>query len=166
MAFRMVPRVDTRKLEQSISDTMGRMTDLSGAWDVVGEVVLGAVEDRFQAQGEPTGWPGLKDGTKEGRRVGSAAARAAGKGPQMLQDTGRLKSSITAEKGSGYYEERSSDELVIGTNVVYAAIHNFGGQAGRNRATTIPQREFTNMLPEDVDEIAATIDDYIKQGWK
>ena len=159
MAFRMVPRVDTRKLEQSISDTMGRMTDLSGAWDVVGEVVLGAVEDRFQAQGEPTGWPGLADSTKAQRRGEGDAAR-------MLQDNGILKGSITAEKKAGYYEERSSDELTIGTNVVYAAIHNFGGQAGRGRMTTIPQREFTNMLPEDVDEIAATIDDYIKQGWK
>ena len=46
--------------------------------------------------------------------------RAREEGGQTLTDTGRLRASITHRLGP--------DEVVIGTNVVYAAIHQFGGQ--------------------------------------
>ncbi|MCB1397261.1 MAG: phage virion morphogenesis protein [Rhodobacteraceae bacterium] len=40
----------------------------------------------------------------------------------------------------------------IGSNMVYAAIHQVGGQAGRNRAVTIPARPYLGL--SDADERA------------
>ncbi|MBF0562238.1 MAG: phage virion morphogenesis protein [Alphaproteobacteria bacterium] len=45
-----------------------------------------------------------------------------------------------------FVQQSSPQELVIGTSSIYAAIHQFGGMAGRNRSTPIPARP---MLPTD-----------------
>ena len=72
-------------------------------------VMADAVEENFAQEGRPK-WLGLKPGSvKKGR------------GPaKILQDTGRLAASITS-----YADNLSA---VVGTNVKYAAIHQFGGK--------------------------------------
>jgi phage virion morphogenesis protein len=55
----------------------------------------------------------------------------------------------------------SSDKVVVGTNVVYAAIHHFGGQAGRGRKVTIPARPFMMIQDEDWKEINEVSADYL-----
>lgn len=52
-----------------------------------------------------------------------------------LLDTGRLRNSI-------HHTVTGPSDVQVGTDVIYAAIHNFGGQAGRNRKVTIPARPF------------------------
>lgn len=62
--------------------------------------------------------------------------------------TGRLRSSISA----GQVEHSGNEYLVkIGTNVVYASIHEFGGMAGRNNKVRIPARPFLRPSIEDSD---------------
>ena len=51
-----------------------------------------------------------------------------------LVDTENLMGSITSDY--------TNDTAVVGTNEPYAAIHQFGGKAGRGRKTTIPARPF------------------------
>ena len=50
---------------------------------------------------------------------------------------------------------RHSDatSAVVGTNTVYAAIHNFGGKAGRGCKVEIPARPFLRLTQEDEDDI-------------
>lgn len=77
------------------------------------KVIAGLLEDRtaenFATQSGPLGkWPAIKPPKNKART-----------NPQILQDTGRLRSSITSQHGDNTAE--------IGTNVVYAAIHQFGG---------------------------------------
>lgn len=64
------------------------------------------------------------------------AIRAAAKGFQPLLDTGRLRASVKSAFG------RDFAELSAGTNVKYAAIHQFGGRAGRGGKVTIPARPY------------------------
>lgn len=63
--------------------------------------------------------------------------------PEMLGvDTGRLRQSIRGRV------ESKRDELVgiVGPQrVVYAAIHELGGQAGRGRSVTIPARPYLSV---------------------
>ena len=66
-------------------------------------------EDNFAAQGRPR-WLGLKPATKKRRGGGQA---------MILQDRGRLAGSINSDYGRDYAR--------VGTNVVYGAIHQFGG---------------------------------------
>lgn len=52
----------------------------------------------------------------------------------ILQVTGQLASSVNT-----YYD---NDSAIIGSNLVYAAIHQLGGQAGRNKSAEIPARSY------------------------
>ena len=53
---------------------------------------------------------------------------------QILIKEGMLKRSFTIIA--------SDNEVSVGTNIIYAAIHQFGGKAGRGKKVTIPARPF------------------------
>ena len=54
------------------------------------------------------------------------------------------------------------DSAVIGSNLEYAAIHQLGGQAGRNKAVEIPARPYLFLTDSDYDEIKHEIKNYLK----
>lgn len=64
---------------------------------------------------------------------------------QTLMQRGILAKSVT------YRADARS--VTIGTNLVYGAIHHFGGQAGRNKSVTLPARPWLVVQPEDYEEI-------------
>ncbi|MDK4527295.1 phage virion morphogenesis protein, partial [Kingella kingae] len=45
---------------------------------------------------------------------------------------------------------------------VYAAIHNFGGMAGRNRKVRIPARPFLVLTNEDKQDLMDDVQDYFR----
>lgn len=121
----------------------------------IGAAILFSTQRRFERQRGPDGdrWRPLSEATRL-RRLGgkrrayrksgelrAAAARRLGL-MQILRDTGRLYSSLTWRA--------TNDEARVGTNVVYGGIHQFGGQAGRGRKTTIPARPFLGLSDDDV----------------
>ena len=69
-----------------------------------------------------------------------------------LNDTGALRQSI--------YELSDNDTALVGTNMVYAAIHQFGGWAGRNRKVYIPARPFLQLTNEDKQDLMDDVQDY------
>jgi phage virion morphogenesis protein len=71
----------------------------------------------------------------------------------ILQDTGALKRSITPAHGRNYAE--------VGTPIVYAAIHQFGGETGRNHATTIRARPFFYVSSDGWDAIDDAVTNYL-----
>lgn len=77
-------------------------------WDRIGQSLVTGVIDRFERGVGPDGqrWP--------------ESRRARVQGGQTLVDTSRLRDSIT--------HRASDDGVEVGTNVVYAAIHQFGGR--------------------------------------
>ena len=87
--------------------------------------------------------------------------RLSGPRPQFLGVvTGRLRSSITAgepEQSGNQYTEK------IGTNVEYAAIHEFGGLTGRNHTTLIPPRPFLEPALQDEDNRQKILDIFTEQ---
>lgn len=50
----------------------------------------------------------------------------------------------------------------VGTNLVYGAIHQFGGQAGRGRKATIPARPYLGLSDGDRTAIAALVADTLE----
>lgn len=93
-----------------------------------------AVHMNFRSGGRPK-WLGLK--YRNGK---------------PLVDTEGLRESIT--------KLADNDTAVVGTNMVYAAIHNFGGMAGRNRKVRIPQREFLTLTNQDKQDLMDDVQDY------
>lgn len=98
------------------------------------ETMHTAVKLNFRYAGRPK-WLGLKY-----------------RADKPLTDTGRLKDSF-----STMYD---NDTALVGTNIIYAAIHNFGGQAGRNRKVRIPQREFLTLTDDDKQALMDDVQDY------
>ena len=72
-----------------------------------------------------------------------------------MQVEGKLAASINT-----YYD---NDSAVIGSNLEYAAIHQLGGQAGRNKSVKIPARPYLFLTDDDYDEILHNIENYLKE---
>jgi len=83
---------------------------------LVAGLLADAVEENFESEGRPK-WLGLSKRTLRSRR------EAAGTG-KILQRSGRLASSIV--------QSHDDESARVGTNVVYAAIHQFGGTIQRH----------------------------------
>lgn len=98
------------------------------------ETMRAAVNTNFRQGGRPK-WLGLK--YRNGK---------------PLVDSGRLRDSVVA------YSD--NDTALVGTNMVYAAIHNFGGMAGRGRKVNIPQREFLTLTDQDKQGLMDDVQDY------
>lgn len=105
-----------------------RARDLSPVLREIGSSVVDEARLGFKASTDPYGqpWKPLKAATIARRRKGSA---------KPLLDTGRLRNSIA-------WQQAGPAAVDIGTSLAYAAIHQFGGQAGRKRKTTIPARPY------------------------
>lgn len=70
-------------------------------------------------------------------------------------------------RGSGLLgslqQGNTKDEASVTTNKVYAAIHHFGGQAGRGRKVTIPARPWAYLSTEAEKEIEDAIIHHTKK---
>ena len=121
------------RLARKSSDTEETMTEIAG-------IMLDAVEENFEQEGRPEKWTPLADATIEERRE-------KGFGPEhpILQRRGTLAASVQAHS--------SRTEAMVTTNLRYAAIHQFGGKAGRNKKVTIPPRPFMVLGRDDEDKI-------------
>ena len=63
---------------------------------------------------------------------------------QILQVSGQLASSI-----STYYDDESA---IIGSNLDYTAIHQLGGQAGKSKTVSIPERPYLKLSDNDFEK--------------
>jgi phage virion morphogenesis protein len=92
----------------------------------IGQTLVTTSDLAFRGQRDPWGapWEPLAASTLRQRRRGKRAGSA-----RILRDTGRLATSISYQLGT---DGRSVD---VGTNVEYAAIHQFGGEIQRAAST-------------------------------
>lgn len=151
----------------------GRGGNLSGVNQAFGGYMKGSIDRNFAAQGRPDRWPPLAFDTldswaggkksfwgrskKTGKRTGlSQKGRTALAGRLILTDSTRLRNSI--------YYIASGSGVIVGTNVVYAAIHQFGGRAGRGLKVTIPARPYLLFQDEDIDRYEQMLVDFVMTG--
>jgi len=108
---RITVDVEDGALRAALKRMTAQLDDMAPVMDEIGGVLVSSTADRFEREGGPDGTPWKPSG--RARRVGG----------QTLSETGRLRSSIVHRAdGSG---------VDVGTNVVYAAIHQFGGAVKR-----------------------------------
>lgn len=139
--------------------------DLRPAMREIAGLMEASTRLRFRDGKSPEGapWRPLAPGTRKKRAArsrskGTAAVAAALAGNmQPLLDTGRLRNSITSR--------HDATQAVIGTNVVYAPIHQFGGQAGRGRRTNVPARPFLGMSGGDREDIIEALRDHLARAF-
>jgi phage virion morphogenesis protein len=76
-------------------------------------------------------------------------------GTPILVQTGALHGSIT--------HLVTGDETQIGSNLVYAGVHNDGGRAGRGAGFQMVQRQFLGLSGENEDDLTALIEDFLER---
>lgn len=142
--------IDDREVKEMLARLQSRLESTTPVMEVVGEIIAASVERNFEDGGRPAWEP---------------SARVLEDGGQTLTDTGRLRRSITAEAGNGW--------AAVGTNVLYARIHQLGGTIrpktgkalntpyGLFKSVTIPARPFLMVQDEDWEEIHAAISDFL-----
>lgn len=89
----------------------------------MGMVMISSIQQNFIAQGRPVPW--------------ERSQRAIDEHGKTLRDTGRLMNSITMK----VYE----NHVKVGTNVIYAAIHHFGGTISKDVLVKAHVRYYKNI---------------------
>lgn len=162
-------RIEDGEVKALLRSLQARVKDLTPAMRIVGNIVRSSVVRNFEEGGRPKKWQphaeatilgGIrkKDFTRKGALRAGASKRL--RGGRVLIRKGRLMKSI---KYKAY-----TDRVEVGTNVIYAAIHQFGGKAGRkSRRVQIPARPYLMVQDEDWPEMRDAIADYItkRRGW-
>lgn len=130
----------------------------------IGETLKRSITRNFQDGGRHNGapksfeggsqrWQDLAPATKKARirknKTGDVSAGDAAF--NILVQRSILKNSIT------YRTDLANNSIYIGTNVVYGAIHHFGGFAGRGGKVRIPARPWLVVQPQDVKNIIEII---------
>lgn len=111
---RITVTVDDRSMRQGLLELAARGRQLAPAFRSIGELMLRSTDRRFSTQVSPDGvpWAAISTGWREAKRRNRHLS-------QILQMRGRLRGSIAYRA--------TNDEVAIGTNVIYGAIHQLGG---------------------------------------
>lgn len=136
--------VDTAPVAAYLRILAEKMDDMTPVMRAIGDVIVEQTDSAFESSKSPggTGW--------------TPSGRALTKSGQTLIDTARLRNSIT--------RQATASGVTVGSGVIYAAIHQLGGRAGRKHRTILPARPF---LPDDasldMDEITDVITRYLNK---
>jgi phage virion morphogenesis protein len=143
--------IDDQALLGMLNRLRERTGDLTPTMQAIGAFYERRVLENFKAQTSPDGtpWKPLSAMTmhlglarnKGWKKNGYLSARGTRylQGKRILWEHGDLEGSI--------HSQATKDSVTIGTggHIPYAAIHQFGGQAGRGRKVTIPARPYLAM---------------------
>lgn len=159
--------IDSRPVDALLAQLRDSLRDTSPAFREIGEELVAISMEAFRRQADPaTG------------REWAPSRRAEEQHGQTLIDTGRLRASVVARAGHL--------EAAVGSNVIYAAIHQTGGRtaphvirprhkralwwpgAGRPRAhvnhpgSRLPARPYLGVGAGDWGEIAAILTHHLE----
>lgn len=144
--------VEDDTMRRGLEQLYEQMEDRQGFYGQVGEHLVNKLRARFNREEAPDSsrWQGLAPATIDARIKKNGNTAIA-----ILNDEGDLKESFLKPV-------INADGVEMGSQLPYAAIHHFGGGAGRNHAVTIPARPILGLEPDDPDEIIEIAEDWLK----
>lgn len=107
----------------SLSKLIGKLEDDHTPYKQSSVVIYSSVMKNFTEQGRPEKWKGLSLFTMFVKSHRKSQKRT---NPMILQDSGRLKGSITP------FYDSSISTFGVKTNIPYAGLMNFGGKSQPN----------------------------------
>ena len=141
-------KIDDREVRKLLAGILKRMGNPAPAMKIIGAIARTSIVRNFEKGGRPTKWQPLSPETLKTKK-GSAILREQGM-------AGGLMGSINYKA--------FPKKVVMSANKIYAAIHHFGGKAGRGHKVTIPARPYMMVQDEDWVEMKAALGDFIIQG--
>jgi len=157
--FSMEITLDDMSAERTINRLLDGARNMTPLMKVISKSLESDVKDNFQNQESPDGQPW------------KPSRRAQMEGGETLLDSGRLADSYIGQSGKDYAE--------VGSNVIYAAIQQFGGtirpKNGKAlrfkiggkfitiKSVTLPARPHVGIGPDDADRIKNITVNYFKE---
>lgn len=141
---------DNKEVHEKLLNLAKRTENLRPLMKNIAGIFSYSTEENFKEEGRPDKWVDLTESTKKQR---TKKRKWPG---QILQVEGKLAASINT-----YYD---NDSAVIGSNLEYAAIHQLGGQAGRNKSVEIPARPYLFLTDSDYDEVLSECEKYLSEN--
>ena len=140
-------KIDNKEVESRLLDLAKRSENLRPLMKNIAGIFAYSTEENFKEEGRPDKWTELSESTIKQRTKNK-------QWPGMiLQISGQLASSVNT-----YYDD---DSAVMGSNLEYAAIHQLGGQAGKNKSVEIPARPYLQLTPDDFEEILSMTENFL-----
>lgn len=154
--------IEDKGVQQAFNKLVWLMEDTTPVMGAIGTALAASTHMRFVSQTDPDGaaWAALDPEYAKGKR-----------NSRILTESGRLRDSINSAPGR--------DEVRVGTNVIYGAIHQFGGTIVPKSAShlvfriggrlvmadsvTLPARPFLGISSEDEVEIAEIVFGFLER---
>ena len=157
-------QIDDQGVQGLLSLLQDKMKGMRPAFKNIGEYMIRERETLFREERAPDGkgWKELEESTKNSifrkkKRSKKASLRSITNKKILTQDHHLRRTIYTA----------GSDQVVVGpdkTSQAYAAIHQFGGKAGRGRKVTIPARPHLGVNAENKKEFIEIIREHLLSG--
>jgi len=141
-------KVDDKGVRKMLAGILKRLGNPTPAMKILGAIARTSIVRNFEKGGRPTKWQALSPETLKTK-----------KGTAILREQGMAGGLM----GSVNYKAFGK-KAVISADKIYAAIHHFGGKAGRGRKVTIPARPYMMVQDEDWVEMKAALGDFIVRG--
>jgi len=138
-------KIDDREVRKLLGGILKRIGNPGPAMKILGAIVRTSIVRNFEKGGRPEKWQALSPETLKKK-----------KGTAILREQDGLMGSVNYKP--------FNDKVVISANKIYAAIHHFGGKAGRGKKVTIPARPYMMVQDEDWVEMKAALGDFIVRG--
>lgn len=142
-------QIDDRELQAALQRLSRKLGDLTPVMRDIGELIIERTKDRFETETGPDGqrWKPLADSTLLGLMKRAAGGRIAkkGGGTKVSAIKALARKRILFQDGDlsrQFHYQAGRDAVTVSNAMKYAAIHQFGGQAGRGKKVTIPARPF------------------------
>lgn len=140
---------ETTKRLASLGTGMSNMQPIMAE---IGNMVANTADESFENQKTPWGeaWTPNAQSTvdeyvrKKGKGLSGKKRSALAADKQILIVEGQLRSSIT--------HEADDTSVTVTAGKVYAAIHQFGGEAGRGKSVTLPARPYMPIKDGELHE--------------
>lgn len=158
-------RLDDQAIGIALARLRQRLEDLSPALDEIGNSLATSTRHRFETQQAPDGTPWEPSASAWGKTSASETGKT-------LIDRGHLRDSIT--------HQVDGDQVLVGTNLVYAAVHQFGAKIEpkggshlvfkvgdafvKVSSVEVPARPYLGIDGDDREEVHHIIEDFITDG--
>lgn len=168
--------IDDGEVKAALTALAARIDNMQPVMQEIGEDIMERTKRRFGTSTGPDGqrWQqnaastvlsmiarmGRKARLKNGNLSKKAQKTLMGK--KVLVDTGSLarQFEVTA----------TANSVTVSNSMIYAAIHQFGGEAGRGKSVTIPARPFLpvtssgEMYPDDQKLVLEALQSYLRDA--
>lgn len=170
-------QVKDEAVQAALASLAARVKNLGPALTALGDEMVERTKQRFDDAKAPDGTPWAPHsvatlemaagalGKSYRKKSGDLNARGQRKlaSKRLLVDSGFLSGNIFPRVSGG-------DTLTVGATAVYAAIHQFGGMAGRGKRVEIPARPFLpvradgTLYPDEQALVLQTLTEFLNDG--